>query len=53
MALEVIIFEYFHYPNLTLQWYQGFIIHIHIFIPWNLGVEVIIFKHDTLFAVET
>ena len=37
LALEVIIFEYFHYPNLTLQWYQGFIIHIRIFTPWNLG----------------
>ena len=32
---------------------QGFIIHIHIFTPWNWGGEVIIFKHDTLFAVET
>ena len=44
---------YLHYPNLTLKWYQGFIIHIHVFTPWNFGVEMIIFKHDTLFAVET
>ena len=40
--------------QIWLQWYQGFIIHIHIvFTSWNLGVEVIIFKHDTLFTVET
>ena len=32
---------------------QGFYYHIHIFTPWNLGAEMIIFKHDTLFAVET
>ena len=31
----------------------GFYYHIHIFTPWHLGAEVIIFKHDTLFAVET
>ena len=42
---------YFHYPNLTMQWYQGFIIHIHIFTTWNLRVVVITFKHDI--AVET
>ena len=30
----VIIFEYFHDPNLTLQWYQDFIIHIqYIYSP--------------------
>ena len=39
--------------QIWLQWYQGFIIHIHVFTPRNLGVEVIIFKHHTLFAVET
>ena len=35
------------------EWYQAFAIHVHIFTPWNLGVVLIIFKHDTLFAVDT
>ena len=39
LALEVIIVEYFHYPNLTLQWYHRFIIHIHIFTPCNLRLK--------------